>query len=471
MRKKIFAVLFTVALVYGGIYLANSVLVSPDISLAIVVGVIPAAACLWIILRGKSDREFLLRLFIAALLLRWIVGSIIYYKGWQAFFGADAETYDAFGNALCQSWRGLVDPNAPWLVNYTNTQRSGFGMFYFVAAVYYVVGQNPLAIQFINCALGASVCVVAYKMAMMIYPNQRVARTAAVFTAFSPSLILWSSQMLKDGPIVLFLALCTLLTLKLRDRLQVKNFVMLLGSLFGLFCLRNYAAYIIFIAMAGTFLLTAKRFTPMRILQGALLVILIGVALSYFGGGHAQQFAESALDLKRIQMARSWGAKASASGFGGDVDISDPQAALGFLPVGVLYVLFAPFPWMVGNLRQLITLPEQLAWWLLVPIMLKGYWFVVRHRLRESFPITVFGIGLTLAYALYQSNVGTAYRQRAQLFVFFFVFISIGLELRRAARQKRRSGAVAGQSVLERHAPASLAAPAGLTTPVADQAN
>src|SRR5262245_6152885 len=452
MRRRLLAVLLTGAVVYSGIYLANSVLASPTAALAIVVGVIPAGACLWVILRGKYDREFLIRIFVAALLLRWIVASVIYYKGWQAFFGADAETYDAFGNALCQSWRGLVDPNAWWLVNYTNTQRSGFGMFYFVAAVYWIVGQNPFVIQLINCALGASSCVVAYKIAMMIYPNQRVARTAAAFTAFSPSLILWSSQMLKDGPIALFLALCTLFTLKLRDRFTGKDFLLLLGSLFCLFALRNYAAYIIFIAMAGTFVLTAKRVTPIRVLQGALLVILIGLALSYFAGGHVQQFAESALDFKRIQAVRVWGAKVSSSGFGGDVDISDPQAALGFLPVGVVYVLFAPFPWMMGNLRQLITLPEMLAWWLLLPIMLKGYWFAIRHRLRASFPITVFSIGLTLAYALYQSNVGTAYRHRAQLFVFFFIFISIGREVGRAPKKDKRPRALAGQRVSSRYA-------------------
>jgi len=460
MRAKLIAVLLTSALVYSGLYLANSVLASPTAALAIVVGVIPAAACLWMILRGKYDREFLIRIFVAALVLRWIVGSIIYYKGWQAFFGADAETYDAFGNALCQSWRGLIDPNAPWLVNYTNTQRSGFGMFYFVAAVYWVVGQNPLVIQFINCALGASLCVVAYKIAMMIYPGQRVARTAAVFTAFSPSLILWSSQMLKDGPIALFLALCTLFTLKLRDRFTGKDFLLLLGSLFCLFALRNYAAYIIFIAMAGTFVLTAKRFTPIRILQGALLVLLIGLALSYFAGGHVQQFAESALDLKRIQNARVWGARASSSGFGADVDISDPQAALGFLPVGVIYVLLAPFPWMMGNLRQLITLPEMLAWWLLLPIMLKGYWFAIRHRLRASFPIIVFSIGLTLAYALYQSNVGTAYRHRAQLFLFFFIFISIGRELKRTPREANQPLALSGRRPAARYANRGLSAPA-----------
>jgi hypothetical protein len=115
---------------------------------------------------------------------------------------------------------------------------------------------------------------------------------------------------------------------------------------------------------------------------------------------------------------------------------------------------------MMGNLRQLITLPEQIVWWLLVPIMLKGYWFAFRHRLRESFPTTVFSIGLTLAYALYQSNVGTAYRQRAQLFVFFFVFISIGLELKREARERTRRGKGVRQPVSARCPSTGLSAPA-----------
>src|SRR5262249_21934993 len=118
------------------------------------------------------------------------------------------------------------------------------------------------------------------------------------------------------------------------------------------------------------------------------------------------------------------------------------------------------FPWMMGNLRQLITLPEMLAWWLLLPIMLRGYWFAIRHRLRASFPITVFSIGLTLAYALYQSNVGTAYRHRAQLFVFFFIFISIGRELKWARRRTNRPLAPAGPRLAGRYAPTNLSAPA-----------
>ncbi|MFY9572181.1 MAG: glycosyltransferase family 39 protein, partial [Blastocatellia bacterium] len=386
MREKIVTVLFAVGVVWGSFQLGGDVLTSTNFYVAILVGTIPVLICGSIILRNQGpDRRFLARVFIAALAARYFLAYIIYSKNLQAFLGGDALTYNGFGYALAQSWMGLVDENAFWLVRYTNTQTSGFGMFYLVAGVYYVIGQNQFAIQLINCGLGAGASIAAYKIAMLVYPNERVARSAAIMTAFSPSLILWTSQALKDGPIVLCICLCILYTLKVRTKVEVKSFILLLVSLGCLYTLRHYMSYIMFTAIAGAFLFTTtKKFTPFRMLQGAVLVMVIGLAFSYFGAGES---ARTSLDLKRIQSSREWNAKAANSGFGGDVDITDPKAAIEFLPLGLLYVLFAPFPWMISNLRQLITLPELIAWWCLFPMMLKGYWFVIRNRLRESFVV------------------------------------------------------------------------------------
>jgi hypothetical protein len=216
--------------------------------------------------------------------------------------------------------------------------------------------------------------------------------------------------------------------LKLREKFSLNNLALLLLFLFCLYSLRHYAFYILFIAIAGALIMGAKNFSPTRIIQGGLLVLIIGVVFVYFG---ARDVVEKNFDLKRIQSGRVWSAKTANTGFGSDVDITDPRAAISFLPIGVTYVLLAPFPWMIGNVRQLITLPELILWWLAFPMMLKGYWYAVRHRLKESFVICMFTLGLTLVYALYQSNVGTAYRHRAQLYIFFFIFISIGWEMRR----------------------------------------
>src|SRR5262249_40652207 len=268
MRKRLIGVLFAVGIIAAAIYIGNYIVVSPDVGVAVLIGIVPAVVCCAVIARDPSDRAFLLKVVVAALIARWFIAFFIFSTHRQAFFGGDAETYDVFGNALSQSWSGLVDPKSWWLTKYTDINRSGWGMFYFVAAIYHILGRNPLAIQLINAGLGAALCIAVYRIAMMVYPEQRVARTAALLTAFSPSLILWSSQELKDAPIALCLCLCTLFALKLRERFNGLSLALLLVFLFCLFSLRHYAFYIAFAAIAGTFIFAAKRFTPLRISQG-----------------------------------------------------------------------------------------------------------------------------------------------------------------------------------------------------------
>ena len=442
MKRGVLFTLYAIALTAGALKLGYWVSSSPNAGLTLLGGLLPAVVCIFVILKETTDRAFLLRVFALAIGLRWALALVISWQHMEPFFGADAGTFDEVGWAISNVWKGLVPYNSPWMADYTNHTRPGWGMFYFVAGLYYMVGRDQLLVQLINCAFGAASCVVVYKIAQMIYPQPRVARTAALFAAVSPSLILWSSQALKDGPIVLSLSLCALFTLKLQAKFSIKNLLFLLVSLFCLFSLRNYAFYIMFAAVALALLLAGKRFSPMRFIQGGVLVIVIGGALAYLGAG---EVTKDTFNLKRIQEGRVWSARVANSGFGGDVDVTDPQAAIAFLPIGLVYVLFAPFPWMITNFRQLVTLPELIIWWLLVPMVVKGFWYTVRHRLKESFAILLFTVGLTLVYALYQSNVGTAYRHRAQLYVFFFIFISIGLDLRRQAKKKKRSAIVFGR--------------------------
>ena len=436
IRSKGIVAVLGIALVMASVSLGQRISSDPDAGLTFLIALVPPVICVWIILKDTTDRSFLLRIFILAMSLRWALALIIDWKNLQPFFGPDAQTFNEVGWAISDVWKGLIPYNSPFMADYTNHTRPGWGMFYYVASVYYLVGRDQLLIQLINCGLGAASCITVYKIARLLYPEVRVARTAAFLTAVSPSMILWSSQMMKDGPIVLSLSLCALYTLKLQAKFGLKNLLLLLISLFCLFSLRNYAFYIMFAAVALTLLLAGKRFTPLRFIQGGVLVIVIGGALAYLGAG---EVTKDTFNLKKIQAGREWSAKVANSGFGGDIDITDPQAAIGFLPIGLVYVLFAPFPWMITNLRQLVTLPELIAWWLLVPMVVKGFWYAVRHRLKESFAIVIFTVGLTLVYALYQSNVGTAYRHRAQLYVFFFIFISIGLDLSRKAKLQKRA--------------------------------
>ena len=79
-----------------------------------------------------------------------------------------------------------------------------------------------------------------------------------------------------------------------------------------------------------------------------------------------------------------------------------------------------------------------IAWWSSLPLLALGLWFTIRYRLRQVAPILIFTILLTLTYSILQGNVGTAYRQRAQLLLFYFVFIAVGFALSREKREERK---------------------------------
>jgi hypothetical protein len=70
----------------------------------------------------------------------------------------------------------------------------------------------------------------------------------------------------------------------------------------------------------------------------------------------------------------------------------------------------------------------------LMPSLVRGLAAAIRHRFRLALPILVFAASLTVAYAVFQGNVGTAYRQRTQITMFYFVFIALGIVEKRRRR-------------------------------------
>jgi hypothetical protein len=397
----------------------------------------------FMIYRLDLDRKFLLRVFLSGVLVRLFVGTLIYGFHLQEFFGGDALTFDFFGNALLQVWEGHIQYLRAVDMFSGNGAGSGWGMLYMVAAIYKIVGQNMLATQYVNCVVGAASAPLAYLISIEIFPNKRIARICALMSAFFPSLVLWSCQGLKDGPIILLLTLSMLATLKLGEKFSLKYLTALVLSLFFLLTLRFYVFYIVVIAVTAAFILGRRQLTAQSFARQMLIIIVIGLALGYFGvSRYASQQFETFASAEQLQRMRLDASQSAASGFAENVDVSTASGALSTVPLGLTYLFLAPFPWQLASLRQAITLPEMLVWWSSIPLLVLGAWFTIKHRLREIAPIIIFTTLLTLTYSIMQGNVGTAYRQRAQLLVFYFVFVAVGFVLvneRREARAQRRS--------------------------------
>ena len=205
----------------------------------------------------------------------------------------------------------------------------------------------------------------------------------------------------------------------------------------------------VLVAVAGSFLIGMSS-SDKSMFRRIAIIVLIGVSLLYLGvGRNANIELTRFANLERVQSSRSDLARAADSGFGQDTDVSTTDGALSAIPVGLAYLMFAPFPWQAANLRQAITIPEVLFWWAMIPFLISGLIYAIKHRLRNAFPILIFSLLLTLAYSILQGNVGTAYRQRTQIQVFLFIFIGVGWTVFQENRENKRLLRSAAQKRVE----------------------
>ncbi|HEX8248702.1 MAG TPA: hypothetical protein VF599_11050 [Pyrinomonadaceae bacterium] len=427
-------VLLVLCVVFG---LIISVFLFPDGMGATLLCAISATIAVLIINRHKEEKEFLVQVFLLGLFFRMVLAAAIYTFGWGEFLGGDSRTYDQLGYTLLQVWYGEVPETNEYAKRATMMSGSGWGMYYLVAGIYSIFGRNPLAAQMFSSVIGAATAPAAYICSYGIYHNKRVAKATALIVALFPSLILWSCQLLKDGFIIFLLILAMALVMRLQEKFDYISTALLILSLFAILTLRFYIFYMVAIAVVGSFVIGLSN-SAQAIVRRAIVIMFIGLGLTYLGVlRNASSEIETYGNLERVQQSRQNLAEAG-SGFGEDIDVSTTAGAISAIPVGFLYLMLAPFPWQIGNFRQAITMPEQILWWCSIPLLLGGLWYTIKYRLRNSIAILIFTLMLTLAYSIFQGNVGTAYRQRAQIQVFLFIFVAAGWTLMKERRENSK---------------------------------
>ena len=135
-------------------------------------------------------------------------------------------------------------------------------------------------------------------------------------------------------------------------------------------------------------------------------------------------------------------AKTADSGVETNFDTQSTRG-LGLMTLfGGVHLLLAPFPWQLraGSVRMALTAPEMVVWWyMFFALVLPGLKHAIRHRFGDVMPLLLFLLLLSGIYSVTFGNVGTAYRQRAQLMPYLLIFAAIGLEQRKLPRTLRES--------------------------------
>lgn len=430
MRNWYFTAAFLIIVTFGIMAAAF-----PEGAAALLVVLSLSIIAVIIFRKFTAEKGFVTTIFLGALLARLAVGIIIHIFELREFVAGDAITYDQNGSRLVEYWTGQIASDDLAARRAWSTTGPGWGMNYLVGFLYLVLGKNIFAAQSFCAVFGAATAPMIYFCSVKMFNNKRAAKFAAVAVAFFPSFIIWSSQLLKDGLIIFLLVLAMTMVLQLQEKFHYAALLLLIFSIFGILSLRFYIFYMVTIAVAGSFIVGLSSSVE-SIARRTVVLVLMGFALTYFGViKTASVDFERYGNLESVQLSRDHLASTAQSGYSEDIDVSTTAGAISALPQGFAYLMLAPFPWEVANFRQAITLPDVLLWWAMIPLMIYGLWYAIRKRLRSALPVLIFSLMLTLAYSIFQGNVGTAYRHRTQIQVFLFIFVAVGWALRKELKE------------------------------------
>ncbi len=169
---------------------------------------------------------------------------------------------------------------------------------------------------------------------------------------------------------------------------------------------------------------------PQAIVTGILLVV--GAAFVAFRGAEAL-----GLDSAGAEGAQGYVERASGSADYGTTFVEAPGTGLAAVPLGLVNILFRPFPWEIRNVTSAFASLEMVLIWCVVCFRSRR---TLRYiRLLAQSPLFVAGFAFVLAYAallgMVVFNMGIITRQRVVILPLILLLVHF---IPRAPRVTRR---------------------------------
>jgi hypothetical protein len=368
---------------------------------------------------GARLRHWTWAAFVVHALLSVLIGSS---QALTTTFGGDADTYHQGALGIVEHW-SAGSPLPPVIA----IGKEGF--FYALASVYYVLGPYRLAAVVLNAALSAAVLPVIFDTTRRLF-GERAAQVSVVMLAVLPGFLVWTSQLLREAPILLGLAVAANAAVRLTDRLSAGAFVTLAGVAALLFTLRANVALVVLGALLASVAL-GRRDLVAGLGTGAAAMGLAAVLVFSAGVGYAGFQRAAASDLAEVSLARQDLSNSAQSGYAPDRDVSSSSAVVAFLPVALVHFAFGPFLAQADNARQLAGGLEALTLWVLFPSLVRGCHRGFRLVGRRSLVLVLPALAISCSLAILLGNYGTIVRERLQVTIFLVPLAAYGWTLRR----------------------------------------
>lgn len=386
----------------------------------------------------ERDRRFLRTIFAGGLALRAFVAFALRYTDYHFVIAPDELTFHTNG----EMFRLWVHGWVPVPISPQHLGSWQVGYFYLVGGIYTVLGVEVAFPLLLNCLIGAATAWPVFAVAKDL-KGRRAARLAAAIATFFPSLVLWSALLIRDTIVVAVLICLVLAVMRLTRGITLGRLLAFTGLLLALGTLRQYLFLMVALSAAAGLLFGRSKQGGRTLVAGLVGIVLLAGLMKATGLGGMEMERASLGALNQQRQFNAMVADAATS-LRPEVDISTPSRALYYLPVGLLYFLFSPFPWQVLSLKQGIALPDVLLFYYLFPKMVRGLVWLVRNRLRESSTLILMTVTISTLYALVEGNVGIIFRHRAQVLLPLIIFAAVGITLRREALEAGGAGGSSG---------------------------
>ena len=384
----------------------------------------------WIILvtfvPDQKERSYLISVFLIALALRMLVSLLVHALLPPGYFAPDEPGTLMNGRMIAESWSGNAMPHS-----------IHGGIYAIAGAVFYIFGYKPNILFLLANFLGALTALNAYFITKRLF-NEQSARYSAMVVTILPSLILWSSMPLKDIYSQFAITSIIHLTLRIKEHFRISNLMLILVLIAFVGFIRGYLVIIVLMAIAATFIPVRKE----TFIRNAIIIAVFAMSFAlFFSSYEAKQVpnhgVKSGGTFQTLQQTRQ-GFYQGGSKILGHINISNPINALLYSPLLLAVFFLAPFPWQIsGSILHNLATAESLVWYYFFYYAIKAIIRSFKEGNFDVMPVLVMIGVLSVAYALAISNIGAAYRFRAQVSVLFLVFTGYGLYLRKQEHLKK----------------------------------
>lgn len=307
--------------------------------------------------------------------------------------------------------------------------------------VYGFTGKSPLSMFLLNSFLGALTVLVLYDLIRLFFWRQAALRASWIY-ALWPSLILWSTQNLKDPMIICSLTLFVSSVLISFKRPTILRVSFLIASGTVLFKIQKFFFLVVMVSTILAVLLTLathKRrwvrlgmlclllgfllmMAPAHLLNLGTLTKLQNSFIQYLWREH-ETFLQSQFEtLNALRKVRAQG----GSAFLVNINLASPLRLLMYLPILLAYACLGPFPWQAFGFFKLFGAAEMLVFYFFIPAFFRGVRFVLKEKKPTALLLLNVIFVVMTSVALLDSNLGTAVRHRASVLPLIFTFIAVG---------------------------------------------